>query len=200
MARPPKWSGQQLLEQQDPTEPLLKDLQQLYTSLLKFKAGRDKLRSELAVRLEKIVNTEGDLKPLRLQKIVRELVELLALLCLGSTKISRFWGKAKCPLLPLKKEVDGVHPHAKGKGYTNVKLGTVDGHVVQLRLHRIVAFLACGQPPPGKALATHGCGIKGCLRLACLSWGDHSSNAMDAYNYEHEHGRHLEGSQATPAM
>ena len=203
MARASKWPGQKLLEQQDPPNIAFKEFWDIYKAFRWFDPDRDSTNPGLGKRIEKIVNGGGSRRS-KMQEITREFVNLLAELCHGSSSACVYWRDSKCPLLPLRKSIYGAYPCKNGQDYTKVKLGTVNGRLIQLRLHRIVAFLACGHPHPKEALggcktvlATHGCGIKGCLRLGCLTWGTHRSNAVDAY--EHEHERQLEGSEKTPA-
>lgn len=72
---------------------------------------------------------------------------------------------------------------------------------VEVYLHRIVNWLAHGEPPvvPGKAkaMALHSCAEKGCLNFGCLRWGDASNNANDAYLHEHQ-ARNAGGRQRAP--
>lgn len=48
-----------------------------------------------------------------------------------------------------------------------------------LSLHRFACWLAEGNPSADVCLATHLCGKKQCLRLACLRWGNHKTNQED---------------------
>lgn len=99
-----------------------------------------------------------------------------------------------CPAVLKKKLVPehcrgGVAAGVKANKYPHVILGQQYwvkpsgekfSRPVSLRLHRFVCWLARGNPTAATNLACHKCGVKQCLKLSCLSWGNHASNRGDA--------------------
>lgn len=151
---------------------------------------------EYGVVFKEIANRAGLTDGVKMQEMAHACVKLLAKTCHGSTTQARqnkYWGVNECPLLPMFR-VEGLHlTNDYPRAILGVRTVRQAGkpkrdHIIQIDLHRTVAWLARGEPPvqegEGKSLGTHECSIKHCLRLNCLRWGTHQSNAGDAYFHE----------------
>jgi len=201
-----EWPGRKLLRQQNPPNITFDLISDIHDKFLDFDQDHDTTQAIWGERIQTIVNGEFSSKPVKLQGILKELVGLLTRLCFDSDDTDLYFEHDTCFLLALPDhDIDGVHCNKEGNDYTKVKLGRVGKTLIQFNLHRVVAFLSCGNPPPPsqskkgtlhKALATHSCGKKGCLRVGCVAWGDHSSNAADMY--KHEYKESLKRLEATP--
>lgn len=88
-------------------------------------------------------------------------------------------------LLPVEAEVGRV---VHSGGYPFIILGSFedrgtrrgakrgDNGVVRIGLHRLVCWLAHGDPPTPSHECLHACRYKACVRPACLKWGTHAEN------------------------
>lgn len=106
---------------------------------------------------------------------------------------AKVWRDAdKCPSICVRKKVpselraavcsgQGRHPYSKVILGTQIRdrQGERVRAPIELSLHRFACWLANGNPDARLKLATHLCGHKLCLRLGCLRWGDHKTNADD---------------------
>lgn len=125
----------------------------------------------------------------RLREVGRVLIQLIQeLSCPDATQRSpdgdsaaQIWQANTCPMRCTQTGVLEVW-----EDYPRARFGVVvdkDGNqkVLQVLIHRISCWAARGDPSPTAPYATHCCGIKQCVRLGCLSWGNDSSNQLDAY-------------------
>jgi len=146
--------------------------------------------------LKLIANNAALTESQRLKGIVKGLLKIICTLTVGSSTaqgFEQFWGPPNCCRLPDQQKVQGVS--TPKKNYAIAKLAKIrevvapgepkrEKKTVKVYLHKIVAWMANGNPPMpnGKvALATHHCGKKDCLGLSCMRWGTHSTNAEDSY-------------------
>jgi hypothetical protein len=159
----------------------------------------------------KVIANADDLSDgVKMREIARACVKLIAETCNGGTsqaRQERYWGENKCPLLPMF-AVPGLH---LTNDYPRAILGVrsvrqagkpKSDHIIQIDLHRMVAWLARDEPPVqegrGKSLATHECSIKHCLRLSCMRWGTHQSNAADTFLHEWQCAQRARQDPQTP--
>jgi hypothetical protein len=189
------YPGHDLLQQGSPFITF-SDLTSLLEKLTEGDGYLVHVWTPFGTKLKDIANNEGLTHGQQLKQFLREFLNLLCTLCLGeqnTATLARFWALNECcPLLPDKQKVQGVS--APKKGYATAKVairkkvvapgGAKEHETVKVALHRIVAWIARGEPPGGpggKAQAIHRCAKKGCLSLQCIRWGTREHNAVDVY-------------------
>ncbi len=181
------WVGQELIESIQAPVIEFKDLRVVRNLLSESDTqGRQRVVccTEVGRGLHQIANDESLEVAEQLQKMAGEWVRLLARACLDSSDPRRYYA-AGHPLPPTARSIGGLfnsteYPIAVVARVKEWRGGQWSSLALAVRLNRIAAWVAQGDPGNTRPLATHRCGNKTCLAPRCLRWGSYKENVWES--------------------